>query len=1012
MTEFLSAGTFVEEVPAEVQTVTAVSTSTLGTAGWTRKGVEDDPILITGPDSQTKKLGALSPDTYLGLCLLAFFSNGGRRAYVVRVPPEDAVSATAEVQSKHYDQQIEEGTGAATAFSKTSLTTTLAVNGGVSPVVAKVSGVSATFGIRWRQAASPVSGERLKQRDRSTNITLANGTAFYEFSILSTSLPSLSEGDLKQYVVVPGTLVISFDPDGGGARTLTLPEPTSGTTSSVSGNGTTTDTATLAIFDHATGRGSIRFGQTDVNDVPNASVVATSLTAAYTPTTATKFIADDGAGALVDVTSGALSAPGTINYNTGAYSFSATTAPHDEAPILATYYVAAWALTPVSRGTWAEDVRLTVSGDPDYFDSATQSYSKFAVSESELNSESGLYVLSATYEALDFGDSSSADYFPDVISELSDRLDVTTPGADEAPGTLAGLGCSTVLGGGDESTGGQTFGGSTGAVLLNTYLTDLGFSVGKRSVSIGYTKIGVAATGSMTCVAKASIISGETFTLDDGFNAATTFDFDTTGAHAPAGSNIDLDISAATTATEVRDLVVTAINAQGATLRIFATASSTADIILTNTVQGEIGNTTQSETVANAGFLISNMVGGADPEAGEITDDGTGLLTGDVDGSYATTITISGTDIGPNEIDYDLGIANFKLATKAKAGTLITAVFYTAPEETSHVEQFGDTTKTWTDSDAVVHYIAGSDGTFTSVNYGRDQFTSPTLEAEKRGIFALNKLDDLMQVILPDFVGDVTITGDLLDYAAARVNQPSGGDRFLILAPPVGSDEQEAVDWFRFDLGRFTKFGALYWPWIKVADPLANGRPLLIPPVGHVAGIYARTDITKNVSKAPAGTVDGALDFLLGLEFSPTQGQRDLVYSNKINPLISSTQTGMCVWGARTMALEAEWKYVQVRRLFMFLEKSIFNATGWVIFENNGPGLWSRIKTQLDAFMNNLFKQGYFRGANPAQAYFVRVDSTNNDSATIEAGQVITDIGAAGQKPAEFSRMRFQQITV
>ena len=268
-----------------------------------------------------------------------------------------------------------------------------------------------------------------------------------------------------------------------------------------------------------------------------------------------------------------------------------------------------------------------------------------------------------------------------------------------------------------------------------------------------------------------------------------------------------------------------------------------------------------------------------------------------------------------------------------------------------------------------------------------------------------------MQLAIPDFVGDITITGDILDYVDSRASLPAGGDRFAILQPPVGSSAQEAVAWFRFDLGRFSKFAALYWPHIRVADPLAGNRPKVMPALGHIAGIYARTDSNRNVAKAPGGTVDGALRFLTGLEMDPTQGERDFVYPNKINPLISSPQTGLAVWGVRTMASESEWRYVNVRRLFMFMEKSVFNATHWIVFENNGPALWARIKAQLTGFLNNLYNEGMFAGATPSEAFFVIVDDSNNDASSIAAGQVIIDVGVAANTPAEFVRFRFQQTS-
>lgn len=371
----------------------------------------------------------------------------------------------------------------------------------------------------------------------------------------------------------------------------------------------------------------------------------------------------------------------------------------------------------------------------------------------------------------------------------------------------------------------------------------------------------------------------------------------------------------------------------------------------------------------------------ADGSTATIQDNGKGGLTGNIDPTQAATV------------DYATGALRVTLATPARGGTAVTARYNIAPTAS------GDATL----------FAGGSDGTFTDDTYSRAQFTDPTAKATFSGLYALSKIDEIMQVVVPDFAGDPTVTGDLLDYAEERSLQPSGGDRFIILTTPKGLDAQDAVDWFRFTLGRFSRFAALYWPWVKVADPLSNGRNLTMPPLGHIAGIYARTDTARNVGKAPGGVSDGALRFLTGLEFAPTQGDRDYVYPNRINPLISSPQTGLAVWGVRTIAIESEWRYINARRLFMFLEKSVFNSTHWVVFENNGPALWSRIKTQLTGWMTSLFNEGYFAGTSPKDAYFVIVDESNNPPNVVEQGQVIIDVGAAPNRPAEFARFRFQQ---
>jgi phage tail sheath protein FI len=334
---------------------------------------------------------------------------------------------------------------------------------------------------------------------------------------------------------------------------------------------------------------------------------------------------------------------------------------------------------------------------------------------------------------------------------------------------------------------------------------------------------------------------------------------------------------------------------------------------------------------------------------------------------------------------------------------VITLNFATAPDNTTTITI--DYIKMPATSSVTYTFAGGSDGTLTigSSQFGRNVFSSPTLSPNKLGLFALNRVDEMMQLIIPDFAGDTTIGGDQVDFAEAR------RDIFVILSTPSGFAAQQAVDYVRITFNRFSKYAAIYWPWLKVADPLRNNRSILFPPQAHVAGVIARTDLTKNVGKSPAGTVDGALQFLTALEHIPDKGERDTVSPARINSMIDTPQTGRAVWGARTLSADSAWKYINAVRLFMFVEKSVFNSTHQFVFENIGQTLYSQIKSQLDSFLGNLFNQGYFAGTSATQAYFVKCDGDNNPPDVVNAGQVICDVALAPNKPGEFIRFRFQQ---
>jgi phage tail sheath protein FI len=186
--------------------------------------------------------------------------------------------------------------------------------------------------------------------------------------------------------------------------------------------------------------------------------------------------------------------------------------------------------------------------------------------------------------------------------------------------------------------------------------------------------------------------------------------------------------------------------------------------------------------------------------------------------------------------------------------------------------------------------------------------------------------------------------------------------------------------------------------------------PTNIPPGGHIAGVYARTDNAKSVGKAPAGTEDGRLLFATGIETRVEWADIDILHPNQINSIVNTPQTGLCVWGCRTLERPPnDFRYVHVRRLFNFLKASIFNSTHGFVFENVGAPLWSRIRMSVESFLLVLFQQGLFAGNTPSDAYLVICDETNNPKAVQDQGFVITDIYVAPNTPGEFIVFRIQQ---
>ena len=210
-----------------------------------------------------------------------------------------------------------------------------------------------------------------------------------------------------------------------------------------------------------------------------------------------------------------------------------------------------------------------------------------------------------------------------------------------------------------------------------------------------------------------------------------------------------------------------------------------------------------------------------------------------------------------------------------------------------------------------------------------------------------------------------------------------------------------------------SKYTALYYPWIKVANPVASTDPqasgeMFLPPSGFVAGIYARNDVQRGVHKAPANeTVTGALGLQYGVRF----GEQEMLNPLGVNCIRELPNRGIRVWGARTTSSDPEWKYVSDRRFFLYLEASIDKGTQWAVFEPNGEDLWANVRTTIEDFLYNEWVNGRLLGASPKEAFFVHCDRSTMTQNDLDNGRLVCLIGVATLKPAEFVIFRIGQKT-
>jgi phage tail sheath protein FI len=205
---------------------------------------------------------------------------------------------------------------------------------------------------------------------------------------------------------------------------------------------------------------------------------------------------------------------------------------------------------------------------------------------------------------------------------------------------------------------------------------------------------------------------------------------------------------------------------------------------------------------------------------------------------------------------------------------------------------------------------------------------------------------------------------------------------------------------------RQSDYGTFYVPWLVVRDPL-TGELTSTPPSGHVAGVWARTDTLRGVHKAPANEpVRGAVD----LSYRVTKVEQDLLNPSGVNCIRYFPAEGIRIWGARTLAASAsEWRYLNVRRLFNMLKESIGDGTRWIVFEPNDNLLWKSVRRDINAFLTRVWRDGALQGRTPQEAFFVKCDEETNPPEVRDAGQVVTLIGVAPVKPAEFVIFKLSQ---
>jgi phage tail sheath protein FI len=289
---------------------------------------------------------------------------------------------------------------------------------------------------------------------------------------------------------------------------------------------------------------------------------------------------------------------------------------------------------------------------------------------------------------------------------------------------------------------------------------------------------------------------------------------------------------------------------------------------------------------------------------------------------------------------------------------------------------------------------------------------------DRSGIQGLFEIDEITMVACPDLMR--AYQANLLDddqvhnlmqlmVSLCENAAPNPPNRMVVLDPPPHCVKpQEVAHWLDDEFNRRSMFAALYYPWIKVPNPRREGRSILVPPCGHMMGIWSRTDEARGVYKAPANETPRGV---MGLAYDCNFREQELLNPKGINCIRTFPNRGIKVWGARTLVEpeKTDWRYINVRRLVSYIEKSIELGTQWVVFEPNDQDLWARVRRTVNNFLERLWREGALFGGTPDQAFYVKCDEEINTPETMLLGRLYVEVGICPVRPAEFVVFRISQ---
>ena len=962
-------GVYIEELPSGVHTITGVATSIAAFVGWAPQGPVDEAVLVQSFLDYEALYGGLDSDSPLGYAVNQFFANGGQQAYIVRIGWSGSLPAAPGTAPLPYSSAYAAGVGTASAMI-------IASSGSVSGSAVLTVGTPVLQGVSITPSQPAPIPSGLTQQFTATWAN-SDGSSTAPGSITwSSSNPSIATVNSTGLVtaVAPGACVIAVRSGIVSEDILftVTAAPLTGLT--VTPVGTVANPVIVGVNEQQQFRAVVQYADGSSQDVTDSAV----WTSGFNATTEASL---SSGGLLTGI--GAASNTVTATFGGGSGQNQSQNV-RIQAAVLSVAVLPASPVDILPAGPIAFSLEAAFSDDTfGALSSVSWNSSNPAVATIDSSGNAtlvaaGSTVITATATIASTGQTFSASTTltvkastvtlnsvslspatSSVASGNSQQLTAMGSFSDNTLMDVTGIATFTFTGGGTVPTTSNPLapGLATGHDTGTFNVTATALSVASSSVTLTVTA--AVPVSIAVSPARAAVPTG----LTQAFTATVTF------SDGSTGSTVNWSSSATSVATVSPTGVATAV-AAGGTLTLFAANPG----VWGNSIQVSV----QSGSSGRFGLQVSQVQSNGSVK---VVESYVNLSITSTDPQYVVSV-----------IDNDSSYITF-----IDPATGLAVVPTGVPMATS-------TSISLTGGADGSVLVPASDGNFeVELNAGGSSGAG--------GVRLLDRVDIFNLLCVPTETDAPTISL-LQEYCNSErafyiVDPPQNTTTsHLESSGPIGSTPGSIT-------GQYSINSAYYFPWVMAPDPLLGNRVRLFPPCGFVAGIYAATDTARGVWKAPAG-IDAGLTGAAGLQFVLTDLENGTLNIQAINCLRQFKVYGDVVWGARTLQgndqAGSEWKYVPIRRLALFLESSLYDGTQWVVFEPNDETLWSQIRLNVGAFMQDLFQKGAFAGTTPQQAYFVKCDAENNPDSSVALGIVNILVGFAPLYPAEFVVIQIQQI--